>query len=437
MIYEKQVECLTPEQIISLQAKKLRIMINGTFNEIPQYRELIANALGNRTVDDINDAELLDIINGIAATDKELYHSIDTTILKRLDRKLFYIDSTSGSTGTPKSRYCSLEDDLHDTALISRAFSSYGVSAKDRVLLYDLGDMTFYTQFTKAMQDLGVKNSFYYSARHDFASSMEEALRFEPTAIITLPSILLRSFSSFENVLTQNCTIEKLIFFGEALDISIREYLIDRFNIECFSLYGSTDVGWIGAECSAHDGIHLFNDSLLVNFEDKKNSSTNPFIQKGDYVIEGEISFTSLFQVGKPNLRYKNGDRAIMMTGKCSCGRTTPRLVVLGRSAETFTILGMKVSALEIKELVFDNNDMSGFIQIELTEDLECTLMTLKLPKNLSIEKDTLIDKLENRCGLNFYNQMHVLNIDIQFVEESYFKNRKIPLVVDKRIKSI
>ncbi len=437
MIYEKHVECLSEKQLLELQAENLRVMISGAFSEIPQYHEIVSKALNNRDPYEVSDSELLQKIKNIKATDKELYHSIDPHILHKLDRRLFYIDSTSGSTGTPKSRYCSLEDDLHDTALVSRAFSSFEITSNDRVLLYDLGDLTFYTQFTKAMQDIGVRNSFFYGARHDFTKSLEEALLLEPTVIITLPSLLLRGFNVFKEMTTENCSVEKIVYFGEALDDSINNYLKKSLNIESYSLYGSTDVGWIGAECSAHDGIHIFSDSLLVNIEDPEVNDLDPFFNSGGNVVQGEVSYTSLFQVGKPDLKYKNGDRIIMTNASCTCGRTTPRIKVLGRSAEIFSILGMKVSALEIKDLIFGEGIMAGFIQIRLTNDEESTNMIIKLPKYLQDNKDELIGKLENRCGFNFYNQMHVLNIDIKFVDESYFKNRKIPLVIDKRIKSL
>lgn len=435
MIYEKHVECLTKEQLTSLQCQKLRVMIDGAFSEIEKYRDLIKTALKNRKHSDYSDDELLKLIMDIKATDKELYHSIDANILHRLDRRLFYIDSTSGSTGTPKSRYCSLEDDLHDTALISRAFASFSVDIDDRVLLYDLGDMTFYTQFTKAMQDLGVKNSFFYGARHDFNNSMAEALVLEPSVIITLPSLLLRSFKAFEEVILKNCTVKKIIYFGEALDKTIIDYLKEKFDIECYSLYGSTDVGWIGAECEAHDGIHVFSDSVLINIENPEKLTENPFTQSADKDMQGEVSYTSLFQVGKPDLKYKNGDRIILTEAPCRCGRTTPRINVLGRSAETFAILGMKVAASEIKDLIFGENNIAGFIQIELSDEDDFTIMNVKLPEYLKAKESELVEKLENRCGLNFYNQMHVLKINLSFVEESYFKNRKIPLVVDNRSK--
>lgn len=437
MIFEKHLECLNKEQLKSLQAQKLRNMIIGPFSEIDEYKNIVNGALNIDELNCITDNQLINKINSIDATDKELYAKIDTEVLNRLDHRLFYIDSTSGSTGTPKSRYCAIEDDLHDTLLATRAFSSFGVKPEDRVLLYDLGDLTFYTQFTKAMQDIGIKNSFFYSARHDFVKSMEEAMLLDPTIIITLPSLLLRSFSQFTEILRQKCTVKKLIYFGEGLDSSIENYLNVNFNIECYSLYGSTDVGWLGAECEAHDGIHLFADSVLVNIENEFDTTSEPFKNCSEKVTEGEISFTSLFQIGKPNLRYKNGDRVLYTESICPCGRTSPRIKVLGRSAENFAILGMKVNANEIKEIVFGNSDIASFLQIELRDEVDFTIMNIRLPNSLFEQKDLLIEKLENHCGLNFYNQLHVLKIELNFVEESYFKKRKIPLVVDNRKTSI
>lgn len=437
MIYEKHIECLSKEQLVSLQAHNLRVMIQKVFDEIPEYNRIIKKALNNKNCNTFDDSTLLDAIRSIPSTDKELYHSIDTSILNRLDRRLFYIDATSGSTGTPKSRFCSIEDDLHDTALVSRAFSSFCIDPHDRVLVYDLGDLTFYTQFTKALQDIGVKNAFFYGARHDFSASMEEALQLEPTVLITVPSLLLRSFKTFSDALSGQCTIKKYIYFGEGLDVSIISYFRTKFNIECFSLYGSTDIGWIGAECCAHDGIHCFSDSLLVDMENPVQSDISPFTRYDDPVMQGEAVFTSLFQIGKPDLRYKNGDSIVMTSYPCTCGRTTPRIKVLGRSADTFTILGMNVSAHEIKEYIYGENTLNGFLQIVLTDSNDSTIMTVQLPKHFEDKKDEIKTSLEHKCGLNFYTQMHVLTIEVTCVDESSFKKRKIPLVIDKRKKYI
>lgn len=425
MIYEPQIECSDIESLEALQAFRLRRIISQYIGHIPPYRERLEDVFGTQAMDKISDSELLTCITKVKPVFRDEYQSINQILLKTLDRRLFYIDSSSGSTGSPKSRFCSVEDDLHDTALSTRALASFGVSCLDRVLTFDLADFTYYTQFTKAMQDLGVKNSYYYCARSDFEASLREAMRWKPTTIITMPSILKRCFNAFVDCCKQNTNVKRLIYFGEPLENDIRKYLLEQHAIECFSLYGSTDVGWLAAECDAHDGMHLFADSVLLHLYSQTTST--------ELLEDGTALFTSLFQTGKPNLRYSNGDKLRISSSACSCGRTTPKVYVSCRDTDIFALLGMKISIKEIQHVIYENEEVSCYFQIELTQSEEKTLFILRLPRHLEIAEERICEGLENRIGLAFYTCLDLVKIRLDYVDNDYFTTRKIPAIIDNR----
>lgn len=428
MIYEPQIECSDREILEALQALRLRRMISQYIGHIPPYRERLEDVFGSSVVDKLSklsDSELLSGISKIKPVFRDEYQSINRMLLKALDRRLFYIDSSSGSTGSPKSRFCSVEDDLHDTALSTRALASFGVSCIDRVLTFDLADLTYYTQFTKAMQDLGVKNSYYYCARSDFETSLREAMRWKPTTIITMPSILKRCFNAFVDCCKQTSNVKRLIYFGEPLENDIRKYLLEQHAIECFSLYGSTDVGWLAAECDAHDGMHLFADSVLLHLFSETNST--------ELLEDGTALFTSLFQTGKPNLRYSNGDKLRLNRHACSCGRTTPKVYVSCRDTDIFALLGMKISIKEIQHVIYESEEVSCYFQVELTQSEEKTLFIVRLPGHLEIAAERITEGLENRIGLAFYTCLDLVKIRLDYVANDYFTTRKIPTLIDNR----
>ena len=153
--------------------------------------------------------------------------------------------------------------------------------------------------------------------------------------------------------------VKRLIYFGEPLENDIRKYLLEQHSIECFSLYGSTDVGWLAAECDAHDGMHLFADSVLLHLFSETNST--------ELLEDGTALFTSLFQTGKPNLRYSNGDKLRINRHACSCGRTTPKVYVSCRDTDIFALLGMKISIKEVQHVIYEKEEVSCYFQIELT----------------------------------------------------------------------
>ncbi len=425
VIYEPDIECVDSIRLKSLQAQRFRRMVKLHTDHIPLYRERLLETYGVCDIDSLSDIELLHGLSQIRPVYRGEYQQLNTILLRTLDRRMFFIDSSSGSTGSPKSRFCSIEDDLHDTALCTRAFASFGLGPTDRVLTFDLADLTYYTQFTKAMQDLGVKNSFYCSARSDFESSMSDALTFEPTTIITMPSILKRCYNAFIDYCAHAKKLKRLIYFGEPLEHDIREYLREHYSIHCYSMYGSTDVGWIAAECEAHDGMHLFSDSVIIHLhpDDQSTRSTQ----------EGTALFTSLFQTGKPNLRYANGDRIRIDTNECSCGRTTPRVHVACRDTDLFVLLGTKISIMEIQRVIFNDKTISGYFQIELNEDDNITHFIVHLPRYLESEYNRIVDGLENQIGLAFYTCINVVKIKLDFVNNDFFTTKKIPRLVDHR----
>ncbi|MBD3314391.1 MAG: AMP-binding protein, partial [Chitinivibrionales bacterium] len=243
MIYEPSIECSSPQALEQLQGMRLRQMVDENFATIPFYRTRLRAANRNKGTDGMSNKELLYLLERVPVMGKDEYRFVDREIIPRIDKKMFFIDSTSGSTGTPKSRFCTALDDIHDTSLCTRAFASFGISSSDRVLTFDLADLTYYTQFTKAMQDLGVINSFFYSARSDFVTSMREAFRCRPTVIIAMPSILKRCLDSFLKEIAASPGLRTVVYFGEPLEEDIRRFFKERFGIACYSLYGSTDVG--------------------------------------------------------------------------------------------------------------------------------------------------------------------------------------------------
>ena len=87
----------------------------------------------------------------------------------------------------------------------------------------------------------------------------------------------------------------------------------------------------IGAECPAHNGLHLTAEQLVVEVLDDEGTP----VPEG---VEGDVVITDLTNFGMPFIRYRNGDRAIAAAGTCSCGRHLPRLArVTGRRLDVLT----------------------------------------------------------------------------------------------------
>lgn len=108
-----------------------------------------------------------------------------------------------------------------------------------------------------------------------------------------------------------------------------RELLQRAFGAPVFDTYRSTEVPWIAAECTAHDGLHVAADQRRVEILDEQGTPV-------DDGVEGSVVVTDFSNEVFPFVRYELGDRSRTLTGPCTCGLPFPRIdAVRGRIADT------------------------------------------------------------------------------------------------------
>lgn len=100
------------------------------------------------------------------------------------------------------------------------------------------------------------------------------------------------------------------------------------FRAPVFETYGSREFMLMGAECPAHQGLHLTMENLLLEVLDDAGQP----VAAGS---EGNVVVTDLTNRGMPFIRYANGDRAVLRAEACACGRGLPMLAaVVGRQLD-------------------------------------------------------------------------------------------------------
>ncbi len=93
----------------------------------------------------------------------------------------------------------------------------------------------------------------------------------------------------------------------------------------------------VARSCRYDKGLHIMDDLIFPEVIDPSTGENVPYGEKGELVI------THLFKEASPLLRYRTGDLAYMIKGKCKCGRemTLPKGVI-GRTDEMLKIKGVK-----------------------------------------------------------------------------------------------
>src|SRR4029453_9443553 len=108
--------------------------------------------------------------------------------------------------------------------------------------------------------------------------------------------------------------------------------LVEAFGIRPYDVYGCTE-GLFGSECEHHHGIHLFEDTTLVENIDPD----------GQPVPEGQpgarLLVTNLYNLAQPLLRLEVTDLVTLDPDPCPCGRNLVRArTIHGRSDDVLSL---------------------------------------------------------------------------------------------------
>jgi phenylacetate-CoA ligase len=102
-----------------------------------------------------------------------------------------------------------------------------------------------------------------------------------------------------------------------------RRLIEDGFGIPALGNYGSTEAFSIAFECGEGEGYHVNEDASHVRIADAAGVTLPP----GE---PGIVILSNLVNRGTVLLNYRMGDLAAWIPGPCPCGRTLPRLRLLG-----------------------------------------------------------------------------------------------------------
>jgi phenylacetate-CoA ligase len=119
---------------------------------------------------------------------------------------------------------------------------------------------------------------------------------------------------------------------GELLNGS-RAALKTMYQAPVYDIYGTSETKEIAWQCP-HGGMHLNADVVRLEVLDDAGRT----VPTGE---EGNLVATLLVNHAMPLLRYLTGDRGAVLSGRCTCGRTSPLLgVVSGRLADMLVLQG-------------------------------------------------------------------------------------------------
>lgn len=189
----------------------------------------------------------------------------------------------------------------------------------------------------------------------------DSIFRYKPKYLITVPSFLLKmiDYAEKNGIDYKNSSISGAVCIGESIknqdftDNILSQKIKEKWNIELFSTYASTEMSTAFTECGFQIGGHQHPELIIAEILDDEGNPVND----GE---SGELTITTLGVEALPLLRFKTGDLVKAHYEPCECGRNTMRLgPVVGRKQQMIKYKGTTLYPPAMNDIL---NDFDGIL---------------------------------------------------------------------------
>ena len=331
------IETKSLNEIQQFQEKKLVQLLSyvNTYSKFYQSR-FKENGIDISKINTIQDLQAIPV-----TTKDDLYNHNQDFICVEPEKIIDYV-TTSGTLGDPLT-FVLTDKDLDRLAYNEHiSLACAGGTKHDIYQLMTTIDRRFMAgmAYFMGIKQMGAGVVRVGNGMPEF--QWDTIKRLKPTIAIAVPSFLLKliEFAEQNNIDYKNCSIKKIVCIGEPIrneDFSyntLGKRITDKWPVDLFSTYASTEMGAAFTECIEGKGGHHHPELLIVEFLDDNNQP----VPKGE---AGELTVTTLDVEGMPLIRFKTGDICKAHYEVCACGRTTLRVSpILGRKQQMIKFKG-------------------------------------------------------------------------------------------------
>lgn len=325
----------------------------------PFYRELF------------RDAKTVPPLSSVPTLSKQTLSERNLDFLCIPRERVVEIVTTSGTTGHPLLWMLSESDVRRLAGNEQISFRCAGLTSSDTVLVAVAMDRCFMAGLAYWMGLREIGCSIVRTGAASPLLVLEMIQRTKPTALVGVPSFLrlVADKAREAGVELRPTTVRKLICIGEPIrDASFQlnhsgVALEATWGAKAYATYGVTELANSLCECEAGQGGHLHDEQLYVEILDDAGQP----VADGEV---GEIVATTFGVEAMPVIRYRTGDCAALFRGKCSCGRTTPRLgPIIGRKNQKLKFKGTSLYPATLAAVLEQSAGVESFVIIARKEN--------------------------------------------------------------------
>lgn len=262
------------------------------------------------------------------------------------------IFSTSGTTGIPSYIPLTAGDLENWIRTSARSYGASGLSKGERIIsTYNAGPFVAGAALD-AFPRLGLCHIPVGTGNTERLLVAINLLKPQILACTPSYALHLAEIGKERGLDLSNSSIKRIMVAGEpgGGEPAMREKLETAWNAKVTEAMGIGDISVsLWGECEEQQGMH-FSGRGFVHFELIDPETGNQVPLEDD--AKGELVYTHLRHRGAPLLRFRSRDHAMIWTGTCRCGRTSPRVRCIGRTDDMLIVRGVNVFPSAVREVV-------------------------------------------------------------------------------------
>lgn len=364
---------------------------------------------------DINEIKTLEDLTKIPTTSKNDIQANNQDFFCVPQTEIVDYSTTSGTLGDPVTFGLS-DKDLERLAYNEAiSFACTGIQKGDVVQMITTIDKRFMAGLAYFLGLRKMGASVVRMGPGIPELQWDSIFRYKPKYLITVPSFLLKmiDYAEKHGIDYQNSSVYGAICIGEGLknqdfsDNILSQKIKERWNIQLFSTYASTEMSTAFTECEFQIGGHHHPELIITEILDENE---NP-VQEGE---SGELTITTLGVEAIPLLRFKTGDLVKAHYEPCKCGRNTMRLgPVLGRKQQMIKYKGTTLYPPAMNDIMNDFGNVSCYQIVIKSDEIGLDEIIIKL--STDNETENFVDEVRDhfRAKLRVSPKIEVLDFEV------------------------
>ncbi len=430
MIWNETKECMSRDELRTLQSARLRKLVDRVYHNVEFYRKKMQQlGLEPGDINDIDDLKKLPF-----TTKDDLRDTYPFGLFAVPQSEVVRIHASSGTTGKATVVGYTRKDIELWQECVARVLAMAGIGKNDKIqVAYGYGLFTGGLGLHYGAENLGATVIPMSTGNTQKLITMMQD--FGVTAIACTPSYLLHIAEVLQEAGKINdIQLKAAICGAEPWTENMRKDIESKLNLKAYDIYGLSEIlgPGVAADCEYHKGLHVYEDHFIPEII---NPDTLEPCAEGE---TGELVFTTITKEAIPLIRYRTKDLTSISYDKCECGRTLARISRFkGRSDDMLIIRGVNVFPSQVEAALLEIAETSPhyMLIVDRVNNLDTLEVQVEVEELFFSDEIKELEKLTQKIAHVLQSALG-LSVKVKLVEPKTIQRSegKAKRVIDKRV---